>query len=182
MSANRGKRRTAVYDLFTCSDGKQVFIGIVSDGQWKRICPALGLDDLLARDDLKHNPGRVEHRPMLLERIAAAAARFQSTVLVDLLVEADVCVAPLHTPYTLLEDRHVQSEGRTLPLQIDKVAGRLPPLPYESDQYKFSVRRSAPAVAGSDTAAILREIGYKDDDIAALAAKSVVAGPDIKAS
>ncbi len=181
MSADRGSRRTAIYDLFTCGDGKQVFIGIVSDGQWKRICPALALDDLLQRDDLKYNAGRLEHRPMLMERIAQAAVKMESTALVDLLVEADVCVAPLHTPLSVLDDRHVQAEGRTLALQIDKVSGRLPSLPYESDAYKFEVRRSAPALAGAHTSEVLHELGYSDEAIKALAGKAVVDGPDLAA-
>ena len=49
MTVQRGEVRPAIYDLFTCGDGKQVFIGIVSDGQWKRVCSVLELEDL-ARD------------------------------------------------------------------------------------------------------------------------------------
>ena len=64
---------------------------------------------------------------------------------VETLVRADVTVAPVNTPLSVLDDPHVSSEGRTLPVQIGNVAGRLPPLPYETDAYQFSVRREAPA-------------------------------------
>ncbi len=178
MSVDRGPRRRAIYDLFTCKDGKQVFIGLASDGQWRRLCSVIGMEDLVDDPRLKHNPGRLEHRQMLLERIGQAVAKLDSNEVVELLATEVMC-APLNTPLTVLEDPHVMAEGRTLPVQIAKVAGRLPPLPYECRGYEFSVRRSAPEQAGEHTSEVLRELGYADDDIEALARKAVVSGPDL---
>lgn len=52
-----------------------------------------------------------------------------------------------------IDDPHVMAEGRTLTVQIAKVAGRLAALPYEGHGYEFSVpeqagehRRGAPRV------------------------------------
>jgi crotonobetainyl-CoA:carnitine CoA-transferase CaiB-like acyl-CoA transferase len=179
MAVDRGTRRRAIYDLFTCKDGKQVFIGIVSDGQWRRVCSVMGMEDLADDPRLKHNPGRLEHRQMLMERIGQAVAKLDSKDVVEMLVSADVIGAPVNTPLSVLEDPHVMAEGRTLPLQIAKVAGRLPSLPYECNDYKFSVRRSAPEQAGEHTAEVLRELGYTGDDIEALARKAVVSGPGL---
>ena len=36
-----------VYDIFDVSDG-QVFVGVVTDTQWRVFCEAFGLQDLLA--------------------------------------------------------------------------------------------------------------------------------------
>ncbi len=181
MAVDRGTRRRAIYDLFTCKDGKQVFIGIVSDGQWRRVCSVMGMEDLADDPRFKHNPGRLEHRQMLMERIGEAVAKLDSKDVVEILVSADVIGAPVNTPLSVLEDPHVMAEGRTLPLQIAKVAGRLPSLPYECSGYKFSVRRSAPEQAGEHTSEVLRELGYTDDDIEALARKAVVSGPGLPA-
>ena len=174
-------RGTAIYDLFNCKDGKQVFIGINSDAQWRRICPVLGMEDLAKDSRLEHNPGRSEQRSVLLKRIGEACAQRDSTEVVDMLVRADVTVAPVHTPLSVLDDPHVQSEGRTLPVQIGAVAGHLPPLPYESSAYSFSVRRSAPAEPGEHTREVLLEVGYTVEEIEALARKAVVRGPDLPA-
>lgn len=180
MSASRTKgRRTAIYDLFTCKDGKQVFIGLVSDGQWRRACSVLGMEDLVDDPRLKHNPGRNEHRAMLMNRISEAVAVLDSKEVVDTLVGADVTVAPVNTPLSVLEDEHVCAEGRTLPVKIGDVAGRLPALPYESDAYRFSVRRSAPAQAGEHTSEVLLELGYGTQEVEALARKAVVCGPNL---
>jgi crotonobetainyl-CoA:carnitine CoA-transferase CaiB-like acyl-CoA transferase len=182
MSARRtGPKagRTAVYDLFECGDGNQVFIGIVSDNQWRRLCSVLGMEDLVDDPALQHNEGRHEHRAMLLDRIGRAVAARESREVVDLLARAGVTVAPLHDPLSVLEDPHVAAEGRTLPAQIGKVAGRLPPLPFESSAYRFSVRHHAPAEPGQHTSEVLLELGYTVEEVEALASKGVIRGPGL---
>jgi crotonobetainyl-CoA:carnitine CoA-transferase CaiB-like acyl-CoA transferase len=82
----------------------------------------------------------------------------------------------------VLDDPQVKAEGRTLPVKIANVAGRLPSLPFECDAYSFSVRRSAPEQAGEHTAEVLRELGYTDDEVDALARKAVVSGPGLPAA
>lgn len=181
LAARSGPKRrgTAVYDLFNCKDGKQVFIGINSDGQWRRICSALDMEDLGQDPSLDHNPGRSEQRDVLMARIGDACAQRDSKDVVDALVRADVTVAPVHTPLSVLDDPHVASEGRTLPVQIGNVAGRLPPLPYESSAYSFSVRRDAPAEPGQHTSEVLLELGYTAEETQSLARKAIVRGPGL---
>jgi crotonobetainyl-CoA:carnitine CoA-transferase CaiB-like acyl-CoA transferase len=135
--------------------------------------------DLAKDPKLNHNPGRAEQRQVLLKRIGEACAQRDSKEVVDMLVRADVTVAPVHTPLSVLDDPHVKSEGRTLPVQIGKVAGHLPPLPYESSAYSFSVRRDAPAEPGAHTSEVLRELGYTVEEAEALAGKAIVRGPGL---
>ena len=171
--------RTAIYDLFKCKGGKQVFIGIVSDNQWARACSVLGMEDLTADPKLQYNEGRCLQREMLLARIGQAVADRESKDVVDMLVRAGVTVAPVNTPLSVLEDPHVSSAGRTLPAQIGGKRGRLPPLPYESSAYSFSVRHDAPAEPGKHTSEVLLELGYSLAEVEALARKSLVRGPDL---
>lgn len=182
-SGETGARRRAwaIYDLFTCKDGRQVFVGIVSDNQWRRLCTVLGMEDLANDPRLQNNAGRTTEREWLLTRIAQALAGRESQEVVDTLVGADVTVAPVHTPLTVLEDPHVASEHRTLPAQIGEVAGRLPALPYESDAYDFSVRRHAPSEPGQHTREVLLELGYTVREAEVLAGKGVVRGPGLPA-
>ena len=179
MSVQRGEVRPAIYDLFTCKDGRQVFLGIVSDGQWNRITSVLGLQDLAQNPTFKHNAGRLENRDMLMKRIGEALAKFNSQDAVEMIVNAGVIGAPLNTPLTVLDDPHVKAEGRTLSLKIAGVDGRLPPLPLETDAYKFEVRHSAPAVAGIHTRDVMLELGYTASQIDAFARKGVIAGPSL---
>lgn len=179
METGARRRVWAIYDLFTCSDGRQVFVGIVSDNQWRRLCMVLGLEDLMDDPRLQNNAGRTTARGWLLPRIAQAIAGRESQDVVDILVRADVTVAPVHTPLSVLEDPHAASEHRTLPAQIGAVAGRLPALPYESDAYGFSVRQHAPGEPGQHTREVLLELGYALEEAEALARKAVVRGPGL---
>jgi crotonobetainyl-CoA:carnitine CoA-transferase CaiB-like acyl-CoA transferase len=179
VEAGARRRAWAIYDLFTCKDDRQIFIGIVSDNQWRRLCTVLGMEDLLDDPRLQDNAGRTTERERLLARIAQAVAGRESQELVDVLVRADVTVAPVHTPLTVLEDPHVVSEHRTLPAQLGEKAGRLPALPYESDAYDFSVRRHAPNEPGQQTREVLLELGYTVQEAEALARKGVVRGPGL---
>ena len=181
MSAARTAKggRTAIYDLFKCKGGKQVFIGIMSDPQWVRACSVLGMEDLVNDPALKYNAGRGAQRDMLMARISKAVAERESKDVVDALVGAGVTVAPVNTPLSVMDDEHVCAEGRTLPAQIGDKSGRLPPLPYESSEYKFSVRHHAPAEPGKHTSEILQELGYTAEEVAALAHKALIRGPDL---
>jgi crotonobetainyl-CoA:carnitine CoA-transferase CaiB-like acyl-CoA transferase len=181
MSTARSAKggRTAIYDLFKCKSGKQVFIGIMSDPQWQRACTVLGLEDLASDASLKLNAGRGTKRDMLMDRIGKAVADREADEVVDALVKAGVTVAPLNTPVTVMDDRHVKSEGRMLPVQIGDKLGRLPPLPFESSEYKFDLRHHAPADTGRDTEEILKDLGYSKQEIAELADKGLVRGPQL---
>jgi crotonobetainyl-CoA:carnitine CoA-transferase CaiB-like acyl-CoA transferase len=181
MSAARSAKggRTAIYDLFKCKGGKQVFIGIMSDPQWVRACAVLGMEDLVNDPKLKYNAGRGEQRDMLMARIGKAVADRESKDVVDALVKAGVTVAPVNTPLSVMDDEHVSAEGRTLPAEIGGKSGRLPPLPYESTEYKFSVRHHAPAEPGQHTSEVLLELGYTAGEVEALARKALVRGPDL---
>lgn len=181
MSAARTAKggRTAIYDLFACKGGKQVFIGIMSDPQWLRACAVLGMEDLANDPALKFNAGRGAQRDMLMARIGKAVAERESKEVVDALVGAGVTVAPVNTPLTVMEDEHVLAEGRTLPAEIGGKSGRLPPLPFESNEYQFSVRHHAPAEPGRNTREVLVELGYSVAEVEALARKGLVRGPDL---
>ncbi|MDO8751831.1 MAG: CaiB/BaiF CoA-transferase family protein [Dehalococcoidia bacterium] len=173
------RRGFAIYDLFTCKDGRQVFVAVVSDNQWRRLCSVLDMEDLVDDPRLQDNAARVIERNRLLPRIAQAAAARESQELVDILARADVTVAPVHTPLSALEDRHVASERHTLPARIGQVDGRLPTLPYESDAYQFSVQRHAPAEPGQDSREVLVELGYTIEEAEELARRGIVRGPGL---
>ena len=175
------KRGWAVYDLFPCRDGRQLFIGAVSDAQWRRLCAALGLEGLADDPRLQNDRARAQEREWLIPRLAEAVAGWESDALLQRLVEAGVSVAPVHTPRTVLEDPHVVAPRRTLPARLGAAQGRLPPLPYESSAYEFAVRRHAPHEPGAHTREVLLELGLAPAEVEALARRGVVRGPDLPA-
>src|SRR5271156_6859595 len=48
----------AIYEPFTCADGEQIFVGITSDGHWRRFCEHFSRVDLLQNPAYKTNEDR----------------------------------------------------------------------------------------------------------------------------
>ncbi|MGZ5260567.1 MAG: CaiB/BaiF CoA transferase family protein, partial [Burkholderiales bacterium] len=76
-------RAWALYDNFKTSDGELVFVGVVTDTQWKVFCEAFGLSHLLADASLKTNPQRVEARPVIIPVVSELFARMTKQQLMD---------------------------------------------------------------------------------------------------
>src|SRR5215813_862816 len=60
----------AIYEVFYTADDQQVFIGITSDGQWKRFCEFFEQEALAADPKLASNNQRIEARPWLIPKVA----------------------------------------------------------------------------------------------------------------
>ena len=65
----------AIYEPFTTADGEQIFVGITSDGQWRRFCEHFARPDLLADPAYKTNEDRVRARPVLRPLVAEIVAQ-----------------------------------------------------------------------------------------------------------
>jgi crotonobetainyl-CoA:carnitine CoA-transferase CaiB-like acyl-CoA transferase len=158
----------AVYDVFTVKGGEQVFLAAVSDSQWKVFCQALGYADLLADARLQTNNERVHARdwliPLLRERLATHAASHLSSVF----EQHGLPFAPITRPEQLFDDPHLNATGGLAPLELpDGRATKVPLLPLLLDGERPGVRLQPPKF-NEHGAALLRELGYTDDEIARL--------------
>ncbi|MGE0332345.1 MAG: CaiB/BaiF CoA transferase family protein [Ramlibacter sp.] len=154
-----------IYDVFTLSDGGQIFLAAVSDTQWAIFCDALGLADLKADARLATNNDRVRARewlmPLLRQRLAGHTAAELSTVF----EKHGLPFAPITRPQDLFDDPHLNGTGGLAPLTLpDGRETRVPLLPLTLDGQRPGVRSSPPAI-GQHTTALLREAGYTDDQI-----------------
>lgn len=149
----------AIYDVFeTARADEQLFVGVVSDGQWKTFCDAFGLDDLSADPDYALNNQRVLARDTILPRVRALFAGMTREDLVARLDSLGLPFAPIARPDELFDDPHL-TQGGLLDVTIaDGTATRLPGLPIEIDGERLDLRRDIPTV-DADAAEILAEIG-----------------------
>ena len=67
-------RRVAwpIYDIFETADGGQVFVGVVTDTQWKLFCAEFRLDALASDPALVTQAQRTQARDRVLPVVAAA--------------------------------------------------------------------------------------------------------------
>jgi crotonobetainyl-CoA:carnitine CoA-transferase CaiB-like acyl-CoA transferase len=170
-------RAWAVYDTFTSSDGERVFVGIVTDSQWKVFCEAFDRPDLLSDPDLASNPQRVLARPRILPIVSALFGRMTKSQLMAKCDALGLPYAPIAKPEDLFADPHLRASGGLAKVTLPNgLTTQVPALPIEMDGRRFGTRLDLPRV-GEHSAGVLRDLGYTADEIERLAAEDVIARP-----
>ena len=164
----------AIYDVFATRDKQHVFVGVVTDTQWRKFCDAFELHDLAADDSLAANSDRVAQREHLLPRIRELFAGCDKAALMERLEAIGLPFAPISRPEDLLEDPHMNAMERLLELTLPNgTPTRLPALPLNMNGHGFGVRKDLPR-EGQHSREILDEIGYTEEQIDALAADGIL--------
>ena len=154
----------AVYDVFEASDG-QVFVGVVSDGQWVKFCEVFDFPDWQGDERFSANTGRVARRDEIIPVLRDRFALMSKAELVAKLGEAGLPFAPINKPEDLLDDPHVMSRGmHKLRLPEEDRSVLLPKLPIEVDGDR-SAKASDPPSTGEHTDAVLAGLGFSEHQV-----------------
>lgn len=171
-------RAWAVYDTFETADGEKVFVGVVTDSQWKVFCKAFGLTDLLADPLLKTNPQRVEARSRIIPIVAAVFRDLTKTEAMRRCEMLGLPFAPITRPEDLFDDPHLNASDGLVPLDLPNGArSKSPILPLELNGQRLSSGRALPRV-GEHTRELLRDLGYDEAEVRRLVDAGVVVAAD----
>ncbi len=165
----------AIYDVFDTGDGSQVFVGVVSDGQWKKFCEAFELTEFAADSSLDENNGRVAARDRILPVIRDLFKKYDKQTLMDKLEAIGLPFAPISKPEELFDDPHLNAGGGLVPVTIpdNGAKTKLPAMPLEMNGHRFGLRLDLPH-EGEHSRAVLKEMGYTEDEIKRLIESGVV--------
>ena len=167
-------RAWALYDNFKTSEGELVFVGVVTDTQWKIFCEAFGLRSLLDDPSLKTNPQRVEARPRILPVVKEIFSRMHKQELMDKCEKLGLPFAPIAKPEDLFDDPHLNASGGLTPVTLPNgTPTKVPSLPIEMDGARFGTRIDIPKV-GEHTREVLAGLGYDAATIARYAAENII--------
>ena len=171
-------RAWAVYDTFVTKDGENVFVGIVSDTQWKIFCKAFGRQDLFDDLSLKTNAQRVEARARIMPILKGLFGAMKKD---DLMAECDrigLPFAPITKPHDLFDDPHLKQSGSLLDVTLpDGEKTKIPGLPVIMNGRRTQIHHDLPRI-GQHSRDILAEVGFGDDEIDEMIADGVILSED----
>jgi crotonobetainyl-CoA:carnitine CoA-transferase CaiB-like acyl-CoA transferase len=136
-----------VYDLFGTADGGQVFVGVVTDTQWRLFCAEFGLQALADDPALATQAQRVAARAQVLPHVSAALAAYTRAELMAKCERLGLPFAPITRPAELFDDPHLNASDGLVPvLLLNGQTSKLPALPLSFDGARPAQRRGLPQV------------------------------------
>jgi crotonobetainyl-CoA:carnitine CoA-transferase CaiB-like acyl-CoA transferase len=166
-------RAWAVYDTFDTADGEKLFVGVVTDSQWKVFCEAFALREFLTDPQLKTNPQRVEARGRIIPVVAGLFRRLTKDEAMQRCEKLGLPFAPITRPEDLFDDPHLNASGGLVPLELPNgMKTKSPILPLEMDGRRLGAGHGLPRI-GEHTRELLLGLGYGGAEIERLAADGI---------
>jgi crotonobetainyl-CoA:carnitine CoA-transferase CaiB-like acyl-CoA transferase len=164
----------AVYDVFETRDGLQIFVGVVTDTQWRTFCDVFNQPVLAADGALATNPQRVAARERLIPMLRTLFKAFTRDQMVAMCEQAKLPYAPIRRPDELFDDPQLNVPGGMVDVSLpDGRVTRVPALPLQFGGQRLGRRRDIPR-AGEHSVAIAQELGMDRSAIEALIASGVL--------
>jgi crotonobetainyl-CoA:carnitine CoA-transferase CaiB-like acyl-CoA transferase len=161
----QGSKHTAFapYGAYAAADGA-IMIGISSDQAFRRLAEALDRPEWAEDPRFRTNQDRVRNTPELDRSISGVMAKHPVSHWTAVLDARDVANDPVQTPEQVMADRQVAALGQLEEVCLDGEGALMPRLPLGFSLTPAAIQGPPPEV-GEHSRAILREVGYSDEEI-----------------
>jgi itaconate CoA-transferase len=161
------------YGPFPAGDGKTVMLGLQNEREWALFCDKVLLQAALATDarfctNSARNAARAELRAIIVDVFSALSAE----QVIERLDTAQIANAHMNDMQDLWQ--HAQLKARERWVEVDTPAGKVPALLPPGVPDTYAPRMDAVPSLGQHTDAILAQLGYDTQAIAALREQKTV--------
>jgi crotonobetainyl-CoA:carnitine CoA-transferase CaiB-like acyl-CoA transferase len=171
-----------IYDIFEDKRGEQIFLGVVSDTQWKIFCDAFGLQELAGDPRVATNNQRVLARDWLIPRLQEIFRGYTAAELQERFEANGLPFAPIVKPEALFEDPHLDRTGGLGTLVTESgEETQVPLLPLTFGGERLRPRRPLPGI-GEHTAEVLHGLGYSQHEIEAMQQRGAIGARRVRKS
>jgi crotonobetainyl-CoA:carnitine CoA-transferase CaiB-like acyl-CoA transferase len=162
----------AGYGAYQTSDGRWIYLLMLSDDHWRAFCRAMSLPEL---DDAslatRSERGRQRER---VEAVVAAAIRGRTREeAIELLRRGGVGFSEVTPPDEVFDAPEARSPGRLLGVPYDDNRFEVPTIPIWGSGVRTEPGTPPPQL-GQHTMAVMGELGYSRDECADLVARGVI--------
>ena len=155
----------AVYDVFDVREDEKVFVGVVSDTQWRLFCDAFDLTEWRNDPTLAANNDRAARRDLIIPRLREIFLTMTKAELMEKLEKTGLPFAPIARPEELFDDPHLNADGGLLEMTLPSGKEvKLPSMPIQMGEGRPGLYLDPP-VSGAHTVEVLSEIGFSQSDI-----------------
>lgn len=170
---------SAPNQAFRTADG-WVMVAAYMPERWRRLCDVLGRPELADDPRFATSPLRVANRAAMVEALTSVFVTRTTDTWLALLQDADILCAPVATYEDVMAHPQVAANRMVQRVRHDTLGEiRVPGFPINSAQENALPARPAPA-CGQHTQAVLGELGYNRDEIAALSSRGAIHCGDIE--
>jgi crotonobetainyl-CoA:carnitine CoA-transferase CaiB-like acyl-CoA transferase len=164
------------YNILKTKDGGLLALGMVEEKFWKQFCAETGNEDLIAKQMLRRHEAPAEFERM--EKLIASKTLGEWK---EWLKGKDMCIVPVKSVHEAVEEIVARKTGIMDYVEYPVVGKVLQTdLPFKLSNIPHDLQAATPPPAlGQDSAAILKQFGYGEAEIDALAANGVITKGDV---
>ncbi|TGE39299.1 CoA transferase [Desulfosporosinus fructosivorans] len=161
------------YQVFETKDS-YVIIAVPNEWLWRKMCDALGLDDLKDHPKFAVNANRVKYRTEFIELMTEFTRSKTTEEITEKLKEAGVPGGAINNIAEVLADPQVIHRGMIQEVEHPTIGNlKLLGIPVKLSETPGSVRM-APPTLGQNNIEVLSRLGYSPEDITVLKDKGVI--------
>ena len=161
------------YQVFETKDN-YIIIAVPNDWLWKKMCSALGMEDLMDDQRFATNASRVVNRDLLISLMLKITRAQSASQILNKLHQAGVPSGPVNDIFQALVHPQVAHRNMIQEVQHPTIGSmKVLGVPMKLAETPGSIRM-APPLLGQHTIEVLNDLGYSDQEIQQLRESDVI--------